>query len=111
MGLLVMDRDDYLTIGRLESKIDTILEDQRNAREDRKRQYERQEATDKTLSQVASKVDRIEKRLEAVEGPVAQFNKWRERGIGAMMLVSMCGATIGALLTKYWTKLLSIVSG
>lgn len=99
------------SVGRLEGKLDLIIEDQNRARLERGRQYERQESTEQTLSNVAAKVDRIEKRLEAVEEPVAEFNKWRERGIGAMMLVSLCGATMGAMLTKYWSKLVSLITG
>lgn len=96
------------SVGRLEGKLDLIIADQNRAREERGRQAETQAATDQTLAKVAAKVDRIEKRLEAVEEPVAEFNKWRERGIGAMMLVSLCGATLGAMLTKYWSKIMSV---
>lgn len=106
-----MEREDYLTLGRLESKIDNLIEDQRNARVERKKQYLRQEETDKTLSSMATKVDRIEKRLEAVEKPVAEFNKWRERGIGAVMLVSLFGAMLGAMVTKYWAKVMTFIAG
>lgn len=104
-----MDANDHRSLGRLEAKLDHLIEENKNARSERKLQYERQEKTDSVTAAISNKVDRIEKRLEAVEEPVAQFNRWRERGIGAMMLVSFFGATIGALLTKYWAKIVGTV--
>ncbi|MBB5704270.1 hypothetical protein FHS76_004187 [Ochrobactrum daejeonense] len=98
-------------IGRIEGKLDLIISDQEKARQDRKQQYERQEKTDRSLDEVKRTVDSIDMRLQKVEEPVADFNRWRERGVGAVMLVSFFAATFGAVIATFWKKLVAIITG
>jgi len=37
-----------------------------------------------------------------VEKPVVELNKWRERAIGAAMLISLSTALIGKAVASYW---------
>lgn len=98
-------------IGRVEGKIDHIIADQERARDERKRQYERQEATDRLIEQLSVKMASVDSRLQKVEGPVAEFSRWKERGVGAMMLVSFCAATFGAMIATFWKKLSAFFMG
>lgn len=98
-------------IGRIEGKLDLIISDQEKARQDRKQQYEKQEKTDRALDDVKRMIESIDTRLEKVEEPVADFNRWRERGVGAIMLVSFFAATFGAILASFWKKILALVTG
>lgn len=98
-------------IGRIEGKLDLIISDQEKARQDRKQQYEKQEKTDRALDDVTRVIKSIDARLEKVEEPVADFNRWRERGVGAIMLVSFFAATFGAILASFWKKILALITG
>jgi 3-methyladenine DNA glycosylase/8-oxoguanine DNA glycosylase len=98
-------------IGRIEGKLDLIISDQEKARQDRKQQYDKQEKTDRTLDEVMRKLQSVDKRLEKVEEPVADFNRWRERGVGAVMLVSFFAAIFGAVIASFWKKVLALVTG
>lgn len=98
-------------IGRIEGKLDLIIADQEKARQDRKQQYERLEKIERSQEGVERKVEGIHSRLEKVEEPVAEFNRWRERGVGAMMLVSFVAATLGAALATVGKKLLALLNG
>lgn len=98
-------------IGRIEGKLDLIISDQEKARQDRKQQYEKQEKTDRALDDVTRMIKSIDTRLEKVEEPVADFNRWRERGVGAIMLVSFSAATFGAVLASFWKKILALITG
>ncbi|GAA5542405.1 hypothetical protein [Brucella sp. NBRC 113783] len=98
-------------IGRIEGKLDLIISDQEKARQDRKQQYEKQEKTDRALDDVKRMIESIDTRLEKVEEPVADFNRWRERGVGAIMLVSFFAATFGAVLASFWKKLVALIFG
>ena len=66
-------------IGSVEGKLDQIIKDMDRARDDRKQQYEKQEKTDRTLDEVMRKLQSVDNRLENVEEPVADFNRWRRR--------------------------------
>lgn len=98
-------------IGRIEGKLDLIISDQEKARQDRKQQYEKQEKTDRALDDVKRLIGSIDTRLEKVEEPVADFNRWRERGVGAIMLVSFTAATFGAVLATFWKKAIALITG
>lgn len=98
-------------IGRIEGKLDLIIADQEKARQDRKQQYERLEKIERSQEGVERKVEGIHSRLEKVEEPVAEFNRWRERGVGAMMLVSFIAATFGAVIATVGKKLLALFNG
>lgn len=98
-------------IGRIEGKLDLIIADQEKARQDRKQQYERLEKIERSQEGVERKVEGIHSRLEKVEEPVAEFNRWRERGVGAMMLLSFVAATFGAVIATVGKKLLALLNG
>ena len=98
-------------IGRIEGKLDLIISDQEKARQDRKQQYERQEKTERLLEALQRNYESVDSRLEKVEEPVADFNRWRERGVGAIMLVSFSAATFGAILASFWKKILALITG
>lgn len=98
-------------IGRIEGKLDLIIADQEKARQDRKQQYERLEKIERSQEGVERKVEGIHSRLEKVEEPVAEFNRWRERGVGAMMLLSFVAATFGAVIATVGKKILALLNG
>lgn len=98
-------------VGRIEGKLDLLIKDQEQARSDRKQQYERQEKTERLLEALQRNIESIDARLEKVEEPVADFSRWRERGTGAMMLVSFFAAIFGAVISSFWGKVVALVTG
>jgi hypothetical protein len=94
-------------IGRLEGKMDLMLAEQKAAAESRKQTYEKLETLDKKSDATNAKVAQVEARLAAVEEPVAEFSKWRERAIGAVMLVSVASALVGGGIVAGWTKIVA----
>lgn len=106
-----MDSNVERSIGRIEGKLDIILAEQEKASEVRKVQYEKLDQLDRKVEVTESKVRSIDKRLEKVEGPVAEFSQWRERGIGALMLVSFVAASFGGLFVTYIKKIWGAIAG
>lgn len=97
-------------LGRLESKVDQLLAEHEKDVAFRKGQYERFEQITRKADVADYKVHDLEKRLKAVEEPVADFEKWRERAIGALMLVSIVSTSLGALIPWGLKKLAAIWS-
>lgn len=95
-------------IGRLEGKIDTLITAQVAADASRSQTNSKLDSISRQQDATKRDVETIVKRLEAVEAPVAEMWKWRERIIGAVMLVGLISAAIGAAITWVWNKLLAM---
>lgn len=98
-------------LGRLEGKIDLIIADQEKARQDCRQQYDRLEKVERLTEATDRKADSIDRRLEKVEEPVAEFSRWRERGIGAIMLVSFAAASFGGLMVAFGKRIWAALTG
>jgi hypothetical protein len=98
-------------IGRIEGKLDLIIAEQEKAAAARKAQYEKLDALDRKVEATEIKVASVDKRLESVEEPVAEFSRWRERGVGALMLVSFAAATVGGLAATFGKKVWVALTG
>ena len=98
-------------IGRIEAKVDRLVDDQDQARLDRRETYKRLDGFERSQEKTAAALQAIDDRLAAVEAPVADFNRWRERGVGAVMLVSFVAASLGGLLVTFGRKIWSVIVG
>ncbi len=96
-----MTESDERLLGRLETKVDMILAEQARAIDARKLIYEKVDA-------LYRKVDKTESK---VEEPVADFNRWRERGVGALMLITFISGSTGALIATFGKKVWAAVAG
>lgn len=96
-------------LGRLEAKVDLILEDQENAARARRDQYEKLELITRKADATDRNFTHLLERLEAVEKPVAEFSKWRERFIGMGLLVALAAGGIGACVYAVWIKASAII--
>lgn len=106
----ITDNQDR-AIGRIEGKLDLVLAEQAAAAAARKEQYQKLDAVERKVETTVMRVESIDDRLEKVEEPVADFNRWRERGIGAVMLVSFIAATLGGLLSAFAKKIWAALIG
>lgn len=105
------DGDQDRAIGRIEGKVDLIIAEQERAALARKVQYEKLDALDRKVDKTDNKVASIDNRLQTVEAPVAEFNRWRERAIGAIMLISFVSAFSCALIVALWKKIWTVFGG
>jgi len=95
-------------IGRMEGTLNLILESQNKADVGRKQLYEAVEALRSEIADYKRRLESAEKRLDELEKPVAELKKWRERAVGAIMLVSIVAATIGGALAVSWQKIMDV---
>ena len=106
-----MTESDERLLGRLETKVDMILAEQAMAIESRKALYERLDILDRKADKTEMEVESIDRRLEKVEEPVADFNRWRERGIGALMLITFVSGATGAVIVTVGKKVWVAIFG
>jgi len=93
-------------IGRLEGKLDLIIEDQNRARVDRKDQYEKLEDLERMQGASDQKLAELAARMGKVEPVISEINNWRQRGIGVVMFIGLMSASFGAAITLAWKKIL-----
>lgn len=101
-------------LGALDAKVDRILADQDQARQDRKQQYVKSEAMERGLDAVKQRMDGLASRLDKIEPITADISRWKERFIGMRMLVIFIAAAFGATIatTAKWIGIkLGFVSG
>jgi len=98
-------------LGRLEGKVDLMLQEQQSAAANRKQTYERLEEIDRKVDDAAEKIRHADARLASVEAPVAEFSKWRERAVGALMLISFVSAATGATMVAVWKGFVAWANG
>lgn len=103
-------------IGQLRAEVRIMSDQQKTANESRRAIYEKLEDVDGKVDEADAKIVAVDerlknvdtamdKRLKSVEEPVAEFSKWRERAIGAVMLVSVVSALIGGGFVAAWGKI------
>ena len=102
---MMTDKQQQQTIGEIKGKLD-LSEDMNTATKKREEQDDRLARIERSQDDLDRRVEAILKRIESVEKPVAEFNRWRERAIGALMLVSLVAALIGGAIAAYWHKII-----
>jgi len=95
-------------LGRLEGSLKQVLENQNKADIGRRHLYEAMQALRAEIADYRRRLEAVEKRLDAIEQPVAELKKWRERVVGAVMLISAAAALVGGGLAASWHKILEV---
>jgi len=95
------DKDIQRTLGRIEARLDQVLEEQ-------KRNRPELESIKHEQARAAKERQEQAERMKTVEKNTADFNKWKERGVGALMLISGIAALVGGSLAASWQKILDI---
>ena len=114
---MMTDKQEQRTIWEIKGKLDLLIEDmkvdsqKRDEQDDRLARIERSQdelgrRIEHSQDDLGRRIDDVRKRIESVEKPVAEFNRWRERAIGALMLVSLVAALIGGAIAAYWHKII-----
>lgn len=106
-----MSADVSRDLGRLEGMVESLVDDSRQARSDRKLQYERFEKIERSIERVEGKLDGQAKRIEEVEAPIKNFARWRERFIGMGMIWTVVSGVVGATASYYWQKIVALITG
>jgi len=71
----------------------------------------KQEKTDRKLYEMVREMQGFNSRMSNVEEPVANFNRRRERGPGAIMLISFIAASLDGLLLTSGKKIWAAIVG
>lgn len=95
----------------VETTMKAILEELREAKQGRARLYDKVDNLEDKIDATETAAKDTVKRLEAIEPTVADINRWRERGIGAWLLVIGLSAVLGGAVSKVLTKLWALVTG
>lgn len=98
-------------LGRIEGKLDAIVRDIEEGSDSRRRIHEKLEAMAGDVRDMKRDIKEVDERLETIEPTVAEISKWRERGIGAVMLISFAAAALGGLVATYGRKIWAAISG
>jgi len=96
------------SLGRIEGKQDQILEEQKKASQERKEIFRQMETIKRKQDMAEKERANMAERLKEVEKNTADFNKWKERAIGAVMLISTAAALVGGGLAASWHKILEM---
>ena len=93
-------------IGRIEGKLDRILAEQCNAAADRRIVVNKLEEISNRNVQTDMKIEHLSQRVAALETPVEEFSRWKERAVGVIMFVTCFAAGLGALIAMgaRWIK-------
>lgn len=105
------ERSIEILLGEVKGKLEMVLDEQRHAAASRKETYAKLETMDRKIDAADAKIDVLDERMQAVEEPVAEFSKWRERGVGAVMLISLAAASVGGLVATFGKKLWAAIVG
>jgi hypothetical protein len=96
-------------IGRVEGQLDLIIAEQTAAANSRRITYEKLDEIMRKMDATERNVVGLHSRMKAVEKPVAEFSKWRERFIGMGLLVALAAGGIGAFIYALWMKASAII--
>jgi len=102
------ERDISRILGRIEATTALILEEQKRDRLEFKEIRQSHEEIKRRQEAAEKERSIMSERLKEVEKNTADFNKWKERGVGAIMLISIAAALVGGSLAATWHKILEV---
>jgi len=94
------------TLGRIEGQLFLVLEEQKRVSVERRQIFKQLENIEQAQIRTRDQRENQAERLKIIEQNIADFNKWRERARGAIMLISCIGALIGGTLATSWHKII-----
>lgn len=103
--------DDLMTdvsrqLGVLEGKVELMLETLKTNsdrdREDHVLIYKRMEGMQAELTKTTASVKHLDERWQASEKTLSNLERWRERGVGMVLLLGSIGVALGGALTIAW---------
>lgn len=95
--------------GQLKALIKQVAESQQSSSDGRATLYTAIDDLRSGVQSMQSEVKAMDGRLKAVEPIVSELSRWRERGIGVLIFLSVAAAALGALITALWDKGLHLI--
>ena len=102
-----VERTLGLILGKLEGQDKTMAK----ADESRSRLYKKLDVLDEKIDIMDNAVKDLSRRIGSIEPTVDDINKWRERGVGALLLIGFMAAALGSLITAISKKLVAYFTG
>jgi hypothetical protein len=87
-------------IGRLEGKLDALIEQGEQSRRSREKMYERLEKLGNDISTVNHRLGDVEDAVKVMDPLVKEFGRLKERGVGILMLLSLIWLLLGGLIVQ-----------
>lgn len=106
-GVLEMTVSTERILGRIEAKVDRLVEDMDALNAKRSESSKRIDVLEDNQKDIERALKNIDKRLANVETPVAYIRKWHQRAIGATILISIAAALLGGTIANYWQKIVA----
>lgn len=88
-----------------------VLNELSDAKQSRERLAVRLEKVEDKVDTTETVVKTVAKDLETIKPTVTDINKWRERAVGAVMIISFAAASVGSIVTAFGKKLWALLSG
>lgn len=98
-------------LGRIEAHIKNLADHLEEGAKSRREIHVKLDDARTNLAAVQRDVRDIDERLQKVEATAAEISKWRERGIGAWLLIVGISGSIGAAAVTWGKKVWMLVSG
>jgi hypothetical protein len=87
-----------ILIGQLISKVDILLENEKQASVSRREIYAELEANRAALKDVADRMGSVENEMGPIKAFKAKADRWEQRGVGAVALAGMLATAIGSII-------------
>lgn len=95
----------------VETIMKAVLDELRDAKQGRVQLHDKVDQLEEKIESTEAAAKQMVRRLEAIEPTVADINKWRERAVGAIMLVGFVSASVGGAVVAFGKKLWALLSG
>jgi len=92
------------TLGRLEGKLDHLIEAHADLGSKWEKLSQEFAALLRRQDALTHELIRLKQRLDEMSEPAREFGRWRERAVGALMLLSFGGALLGGSAVAFWQK-------
>lgn len=93
-----IDAAVHQQLGALDAKMDRVLADQEQARQDRKQQYSKAENLERRMDDLDRKFEGVAAQLGEVKATTKEIDRWKERFLGMRMLIVFVAAIFGGLI-------------
>ncbi len=94
------DSTSERTIGRLEGKVDTLLEQGEQSRQSRAKLYERVDEVANKVSGLDHRVGQVEAAVKIMEPLVEDYGRLKQRGLGILAVIGFVWLILGGVILE-----------
>lgn len=95
--------------GQLEALVNQVAKSEKSSNEGRAKLYGAVDDLRGGIRDMQAEIKAMDGRLKEVEPIVSELSKWRERGVGVLIFLSVVAASLGAVVAALWDKVLHLI--